>query len=236
MTESRIIPRVNSQYGAPMGRASRDDSNQPLQVLRMSIDSQGYDVGGSYWGLSEDSMWVAASGDLGTRIYARGVSRADAIMAMDAVGLDIDRIQPDVIDPARIDPGAMPALLSSFLQTGTTLQHLDYIENELSGEYDIDQAVAPEIADLEPAVLAEAATVCRDFLVRLGPWVDQAIGVNGYDEIQMGHDLWMERTGAGVGFQDRQLSDDVGEELANRAQSGEIDLFNRPVPDMAPGF
>lgn len=236
MTESRIIPRVDSRYGAPMGRISQDDSALSLQVLRLSIDNQGYDVGGAYWGLSDESVWVATSRDLETRVYVRGRSRADAIAAMAAMGIEASRIQPDVIDPAHIDPGAMPALLSSFLSTGVSMQHLDYIENDLGGEYDIDQPVAPEISDLDTETLAKAAEICRDFVARIGSWKDQAVGVNGYDEIQMGHDLWMERTGAGVGFLDREISNDVAEELADQAGCGELDLFDRPVPDVAPGF
>jgi hypothetical protein len=230
MTLSRILPPVNGQFGAPMGRSDRDQSEQPLQILRMSMDPQGYDAGGAYFGLGDD-LWVAVSEDLDTRVIARAKTRADAISVMQDSGLDVGRIQPDVIDPANVDPGAMPAMLSSFLEAGIFMQHQDYLERELDGEYDIDQMVPPSVADLTPEILSQAATVCRDFLIRLDGWEKQALGINGYDETQMGYDLWMERTGSGVGFADRQLSDDVAEELANRAQSGEIDLFDRPEPD-----
>lgn len=44
--------KVNSQYGAPMGR--RNTGNAPVDktvsVFRVRLDSGGYDDGGAYWG------------------------------------------------------------------------------------------------------------------------------------------------------------------------------------------
>ena len=48
------FPKVNSRYGAPMGR--RDTGTAPIddiktvRVFRVRLDSGGYDDGGAYWG------------------------------------------------------------------------------------------------------------------------------------------------------------------------------------------
>lgn len=48
------LTQVNSERGAPMGRAQRDINNAgavKLHLERVRLDSGGYDEGGAYWGL-----------------------------------------------------------------------------------------------------------------------------------------------------------------------------------------
>lgn len=48
-------PPVNARYGAPMGRHTGPDYLEtgagPLRLVRIPLDSGGYDRGGAYWGL-----------------------------------------------------------------------------------------------------------------------------------------------------------------------------------------
>lgn len=47
---------VNSQYGAPMGRATyHGDSEAPykFRLFKVRLNSGGYDDGGAYWGTGE---------------------------------------------------------------------------------------------------------------------------------------------------------------------------------------
>jgi hypothetical protein len=61
-------PKVNSKYGAPMGRASTrtytdksgttwtldvNEDSKPFRLVRCPLDAGGYDRGGAYWGLGE---------------------------------------------------------------------------------------------------------------------------------------------------------------------------------------
>lgn len=59
------LPKVDTQYGAPMGRLNRSwttaDWPKPrsLKLTAVALDSGGYDNGGAYWGHAMD----------GTRLY-----------------------------------------------------------------------------------------------------------------------------------------------------------------------
>lgn len=49
-----VCPRVNSQYGAPMGRADNamdhDSPRKKWRARAVRLDAYGYDKGGAYWG------------------------------------------------------------------------------------------------------------------------------------------------------------------------------------------
>ncbi len=52
-TIDKIITKVNSKYGAPMGRGSNDINLKPTdrKVFDCAVPLyQGYDKGGAYWG------------------------------------------------------------------------------------------------------------------------------------------------------------------------------------------
>lgn len=237
MALSRILPNVATKYGAPYGRVSHDQSAEPLSVLRMTIDCQGYDAGGAYWGTGDNSMWVLTSDDLESISYVRSSTRASAIEQFVTQGYEEARIQPDAIDTENVDPGALPPVLSSFLEIGITMQHEDYLDNELGGEYDVDQMVPPSIADLDIIDIRKAAEICKAFLERAGSAVAEAYETGGYDELQMGYDLYMERVGSGVGFHDQDLPEHIAETLSASAGQGDIDLFvNREntAPSVSP--
>lgn len=82
-----LVPAVSSKYGAPMGRFNRDwyenrkgervhvtvnEHAAPFNLVRIPIDSQGYDSGGAYWGLSRDYLYgfVAGMDDIFGYVWA----------------------------------------------------------------------------------------------------------------------------------------------------------------------
>lgn len=91
----RQFSEVSCKYGAPMGRADYGTVAECLprtvRLFRVVLDSQGYDDGGAYWGLSgnawgiNSSLWCA-EGDSGEgemyRQFTRAKSRESAIVAL----------------------------------------------------------------------------------------------------------------------------------------------------------
>jgi hypothetical protein len=73
--------KVNSVYGAPMGRASDDLRGVPL-ITRLYVRHQGggegYDKGGAYWGLPSNvyAVWTRG-GELCA--YFRAHSKEEAV-------------------------------------------------------------------------------------------------------------------------------------------------------------
>lgn len=76
--------RVNSSYGAPMGRQSDGylETGVPrsVRLFRVALDSGGYDNGGAYWGFGTP-LWCAIDGD-GRCQFVRASTRAMADLAL----------------------------------------------------------------------------------------------------------------------------------------------------------
>lgn len=59
-------PNVNCRYGAPMGRRSHDggytvnENAAPMHLVKIRIDSGGYDSGGAYWGIGDPVFYFEA--------------------------------------------------------------------------------------------------------------------------------------------------------------------------------
>jgi hypothetical protein len=77
-----LTPKVNCQYGAPMGRQSWDD-NKPdeykgkIYLRRIPLNNGGYDAGGAYWGIGQRLYGYAAYDD-SVNGYIRAYDREDA--------------------------------------------------------------------------------------------------------------------------------------------------------------
>lgn len=79
--------RVNSQYGAPMGRREfgpMPDHGRKIRIFRVRIDSGGYDDGGAYWGAGKPLFCATDNADY--RRFIRADSRLSAV-----AGLEIPR-------------------------------------------------------------------------------------------------------------------------------------------------
>lgn len=92
--------KVNTRYGAPMGRA--DTGATPVQKVRVfmvKLDSGGYDDGGAYWGQGMP-LWCATDG----ADYRRFV-RADSRLRVCAeLGLHCDELtKPPKREYLRLD-------------------------------------------------------------------------------------------------------------------------------------
>lgn len=80
-------PEVNGRYGAPMGRPTTtehtvNDQAAPMRLVRVRLDSGGYDAGGAYWGLGEPLYYFEASPAGLVSGYVRGKTREDAKRAV----------------------------------------------------------------------------------------------------------------------------------------------------------
>lgn len=77
--------KVNSQYGAPMGR--RNTGNAPIddiktvRVFCVRLDSGGYDDGGAYWGLGKPIYCATDGADYFATV--RADSRLRAIVELE---------------------------------------------------------------------------------------------------------------------------------------------------------
>lgn len=80
MPKINPIPKVNSKYGAPMGRSgghfNLDYEGDRLQLFRIRLNAGGYDAGGAYWGLGKP-LYCVMDGD-GDHDFFRAKDRDDA--------------------------------------------------------------------------------------------------------------------------------------------------------------
>lgn len=60
------LAKVDSRYGAPMGRASDAALAGRVRLGRVRLSRGGYDAGGAYWGLGEP-LWRAEGAECGER-------------------------------------------------------------------------------------------------------------------------------------------------------------------------
>jgi len=76
------MPKVNTMYGAPMGRSeSHGEPSGKVHLVRVYLDSGGYDNGGAYWGLGDPLYLAYDDGDL--YVFVRATSRTLAKEALD---------------------------------------------------------------------------------------------------------------------------------------------------------
>lgn len=79
-------PKLNTRYGAPMGRPSADprkwnilpDTHFRMYLQRVPLDSGGYDRGGAYWGLGAPLYYFEYEGLSDISGYIRAGSRESA--------------------------------------------------------------------------------------------------------------------------------------------------------------
>ncbi len=82
------FPKVNSTYGAPMGRREYGTPETPARLFKVNLDSGAYDDGGAYWGhdiplycLSTEPVWQEElkCGTEGSQHFYRARHRLEAI-------------------------------------------------------------------------------------------------------------------------------------------------------------
>lgn len=85
-TAAILTPKVDGRYGAPMGRANKDGGfailpdARPCTLVRIPLDSGGYDRGGAYWGLSRDRLYgfIGPVSDIVAYVWAKDREAAKA--------------------------------------------------------------------------------------------------------------------------------------------------------------
>ncbi|MBR8043386.1 hypothetical protein KDW40_02245 [Burkholderia cenocepacia] len=205
---------VSSRYGAPMGRPCQHlsaDARLQLVVHECPIDSQGYDEGGAYWGVSGKSLWRACAED-GFACFVRAADRRAAIaeirgMYPNATILDVpfDRwIEEFLI-------GYQEAALFFSLVT-------DEDGNEVPLKNGCGLAERTEAAMRMDCMAFARANVN---LLR------HAYADGKYSPNQAGRDLWLTRNHHGVGFWDRsELDEPLAVKLGHAAHNaGERSLY-----------
>jgi len=74
---SAPLSKVNSQYGAPMGRGeSGNYEGDKIHLVRIYLDTGGYDHGGAYWGHGEP-LYLAYD-EFSLYRFVRALSRSHA--------------------------------------------------------------------------------------------------------------------------------------------------------------
>lgn len=83
-----MLSKVGDSRGAPMGRPERNKapSGAKFQLIRIRINSGGYDSGGAYWGIGTPLYW-ATTEDGATEFFFRAVDR-------DAAKAEVGRRHP----------------------------------------------------------------------------------------------------------------------------------------------
>ena len=80
--------KVNSRYGAPMGRVNTGnapiDDIKTVRVFRVRLDSGGYDDGGAYWGRGQPVYCAADGADYFATVRADSRLRAIVELALPA--------------------------------------------------------------------------------------------------------------------------------------------------------
>ena len=72
------LPKVNTEYGAPMGRVTRRHNEAGrFRMFHVPLDRGGYDAGGAYWG--HDRLLYCCQGPEGSQGFYRARSRDEAI-------------------------------------------------------------------------------------------------------------------------------------------------------------
>lgn len=78
------LPKVSTQYGAPMGRHTvghLDTSRRSVRLFRVRLDAGGYDDGGAYWGHGQP-LWCAIDRD-GDMQFTRALARNSAAFMLE---------------------------------------------------------------------------------------------------------------------------------------------------------
>ena len=77
---------VHSDRGAPMGRPHFGEiaqvADHSVRLFRVTVNRDGYDPGGAYWGLGKP-VWVATD-DGNYRAFVRASSRIEAVVELGA--------------------------------------------------------------------------------------------------------------------------------------------------------
>lgn len=206
MNNSRIIPDVRAAFGAPMGRPSFNvsESLEGLTARVVTIDGQGYDLGGAYWGIGAPVI-VAFKDDLSTVSFWREAS-------------DVVDFSPYItgdINPEDIDPAAMHPVLFGFIELAVAF------DSQMHTGVSDDASVL----DVHHDTLVRAAEICGHFTRKASESISAAIQKDVYSEIQLGRDLYFTRVGSGIDFTDREnLDPDVARALSEHAGSSSFDV------------
>lgn len=76
-------PRIDSRYGAPMGRVNGNLDHDTYELWRanvVNLDSGGYDKGGAYWGIRSNGLKLYAIQDgSGNVVFIDALNKRDAI-------------------------------------------------------------------------------------------------------------------------------------------------------------
>ena len=85
------LPKVNCQYGAPMGRNSygliQNCEPRTVRLFRLNINGGGYDDGGAYWGLGEPIFCATDGADFFQTVRASNRHHAALLLNIEQAQL-----------------------------------------------------------------------------------------------------------------------------------------------------
>lgn len=114
------LPKVNSTYGAPMGRRCfgiPPDLPYQVSLREVALNSGGYDEGGAYWGTGQALWWAYCFTDeFEYQQFVRAHSRTSAASKLELTNYHLKIPEPDL----KLDEYEMETL-PSLAKRGRTL-------------------------------------------------------------------------------------------------------------------
>lgn len=219
-------PDRGASLGRPSGTLKASDMPpHSIKIELVSIDSGGYDPGGSYWGIGKP-LWCAygetEEGEY--REYVRAKSRWSAAAKLELS--DFDMATPKTEDFAK-------EILQGLITCAVWAECSEYDEDD--EEYEPGDVLRHmDVDDFSPSAVQFLRDYCVRFvkafpefcenpdLYRIRQWNSEEGTLLEY----VGHDLWLTTCGHGSGFRDGNWERRVGEKLSEWCRKqGEIDLY-----------
>lgn len=194
-----LLKQVDGKFGAPMGRRNiTDNPTATVTLFRLRVVDECYDVGGAYWGMSEDNPVYGAIGE-GFEHFQWAKTLADAKVAL------LKEFPELTVNTSEVNDDFVAAYIRCAMWSSND-------ESTESGGVPIDQNYGPD--DLDEDSRAKMVEDCRQFLEKCGHLITQEnLLKSGNPFEHAGNDFWLTRNGHGSGFLDGDWVDEVDQQL-----------------------
>lgn len=216
------LSKVGSQYGAPMGRGeNRGDADTAYNIVIRKVDlTEGYDVGGAYWG-TPNNLWRYFADPVfneDTQTESEGIEHFERAIDYDDVKAMALFAYPNAkIIPDSIDDEYRETFTESYIDTA--IEDGSDRGGEDSEDLNLDGLNSSDLAD---EARAKMEADCKAFIDANAETLTAVMENMGAGDA--GYNFYMSRQGHGVGFWDRGLGAN-GEKLHDACKHREIYLY-----------
>jgi hypothetical protein len=208
--------------GAALGRSDYDvkkpaEYTGKIEVHLVPLDTGGYDPNGTYFGTGSPLFWIASE-DGQIDWVSRYKNPHDALEEVKALYPKATVSEGEGVSTT-IEDVELDVFTRQYLESA--LAYSTYIDDE-GCDRDFDEEYG--IEDFAVEALLSAKRECEEFQATHKDLLEKAYEHPGYSAGSAGHDFWLTRNGAGVGFWDRGLGD-IGEKLSEACQHHEQYLY-----------